>query len=73
VPLIVNIITGNFKNRKDILISNIFIIFLSNSIVTPLLYFYPPDYLIKQWKRYNLKKEAEEGKESNLNQGEMNE
>ena len=69
----VNIVTGNFKARKDILISNIFIIFLSNSFITPLLYFFPPDYLIKLWKRYSLRKEAEQKTESRLTQGEMNE
>jgi len=72
VPLVVNAI-NNGLTKKDILLSNIFIIFLSNAFVTPLLWLLPPAYLYQLWQRRSLRIQNENKEEVTLTQKEMNE
>ena len=73
LPLVSNIIFG--LNGSDILINNLFMIFITNIFLPPLLFYLGPEYILKLYKRTNAKLELKDVKyeKSTYTQGELNE
>ena len=73
LPLISNLITG--KKGTDILINNLFMIFITNIFLPPLLFYFGPDLAIKFYKRTKARLELKNTKyeKSTYTQGELNE
>ena len=73
LPLVSNIIFG--LNGSDILINNLFMIFITNIFLPPLLFYLGPEYILKFYKRTNAKLELKDVKyeKSTYTQGELNE
>lgn len=78
-PLVVNILTGDW-NDKSILVNNVFLLFISNNIVTPFLWFFNVSYLrvrcirrmfIREWR--SLKKFIQYGNSNDNNKDKGNE
>jgi len=73
LPLVSNIIFG--LNGSDILINNLFMIFITNILLPPLLFYIGPDYALKLYKRTKARLELKNVKyeKSTYTQGELNE
>ena len=72
LPLISNIIFG--KDGNDILINNLLMIFITNILIPPLLFYLGPEYLIKLYKRAKARFALKNVKyeKSTYTQGELN-
>ena len=75
VPLISNI----FMNLEDtrinyeLLTSNMFIIFLVNSFVSPFMWTFNPGFYIKKWKIFSIESKKNSNMRHNMTQRELNE
>ena len=70
IPLICDIISD--AENYEILISNMIVMFLVNSIITPLLWTFSPLYYIKKLQIYLIEKNEKPNLYHNLNQKELN-
>ena len=74
VPLISNI----FMNLEDtrinyeLLTSNMFIIFLVNSFVSPFMWTFNPGFYIKKWKIFSIESKKNSNMRHNMTQRELN-
>ena len=73
LPLVSNIIFG--LNGSDILINNLFMIFITNIFLPPLIFYIGPDFAIKLYQRTKARLELKNVKyeKSTYTQGELNE
>ena len=73
VPLLSNYIQSEF-NESDILLNNVFVIFLTNFALSPLVFYLNPNLLLKLSKRARARKKIEglPLKESTYTQDELN-
>ena len=73
LPVISNFIFGS--DGSDILINNLFMIFITNIFLPPLLFYLGPEYALKLYKRTNARFELKNVKyeKSTYTQGELNE
>ena len=73
LPLVSNIIFG--LNGSDILINNLLMIFITNILLPPLLFYFGPDFAIKLYKRTKVRLDLKNVKyeKSIYTQGELNE
>ena len=72
LPLISNLIFG--KDGNDILINNLLMIFITNILIPPLLFYLGPEYAIKLYKRTKARFDLKNVKyeKSTYTQGELN-
>ena len=70
IPLICEVISKT--ENYEILISNMIIMFLVNSIVTPLVWTFSPLYYVKKFQIYLIEKNEKPNLYHNLNQKELN-
>ena len=70
IPLVCDVITDT--ENYEILISNMIVMFLVNSIVTPLMWTFSPLEYIKKLKIYLIEKNKEPNLYHNMNQKELN-
>ena len=70
IPLICEVISGT--ENYEILISNMIVMFLVNSIVTPLIWTFNPLYYVKQFQIYLIEKNKNPNFYHNRNQKELN-
>ena len=72
VPLFCHIIEHGLRNNIEYLVDNMFIIFLTNSFVTPLLWTFDVIHIYKKIKIYLLEKKKEPDLYHHLTQRELN-
>ena len=73
VPLVCHFIQNGIKSSYENLIDNIFIIFLTNSFVTPLLWTFDIGYFFKKIKICLIERKKEPNLHHNMTQRELNE
>jgi hypothetical protein len=73
LPLVSNLIFG--LDNIDILVNNLFMIFITNIILPPLLFYIGPDFVLKMFKKAKARLELKNVKyeKSTYTQGELNE